>query len=1002
MPDDYKRPDPDELLARLKAEEQQQARGRLKIFLGYVAGVGKTYAMLEAAHQRLKEGVDVVVGYIETHGRKETDALVAGLPVIPRKAVDYHGTTLEEMDLDAVLLRRPGLVLVDELAHTNAPGSRHPKRFLDVEEILSAGIDVYTTINIQHLESLNDVVQQITGVVVHETIPDRLLDQAAEIELVDLPTDELLQRLKDGKIYVSEAAARALEQFFRKGNLTALRELSMRRAAERVDSQMVDYMQTKAISGPWPAGEHILVCISSHPMGERLIRAGKRLAADLNADWTVLYVETPGHLHMPAASRERLDRNLRLAEDLGAKVVSMTAESVARVVISYAHEHNITKIIAGKPLRPRWYEMIRGTVIDQILRQSGKIDVYVISEDIPVPQRVFVSDLTLRSPLSRYLMSLGLVGMAILVGFPLHNFLDPTNLAMIFLLAVVISAFFLGRGPAILNSIVGVLAFDFFFVDPRFKFTVNDTQYFITFAVLLAVGLIISNSAALLRDQVAVLRLREQNEQALNTFGSELTSAITLEEVLDTVLRNVSAMLGRETVILLPMGSTFPSVESFSSGQPIPEKSSAVGRVAVLDGPRTGGRFQFALSGGNRRRDAAQVLKRGQVFNGSTGPEMQSSNSGQAPEGSTGTVRSADAVRRQELAADKDAAGRQDLIKSPRLEVRAASPDITLSETELAVAEWAYKNRRPAGRGTDTLPSAQFRYTPLVSSRGTVGVLGVRPLDAASRLSMEQRRLIEGVVNLSALAIERASLANQAAQSEMFHRTEKLQTALLNSISHELRTPLATITGVLTSLSDSIRDDDGRRLDPDTTEELIESATRQANRLNRLVENLLDMTRLEAGALRLHPQPTDLQDLINTLINQSHDNFSNHSFKVDLPPDLPLIPMDTVLIGQVLENLLDNACKYSPPGSQVRIEAVLENGSVKISVRDEGIGIPEGDLERVFDKFYRVMHSENPVTGTGLGLSICKGIVEAHGGKISAENNPDRGATVTFSLPLKS
>ncbi len=382
MAETFKRPDPDELLARLKEEEQQQARGKLKIFLGYVAGVGKTYAMLEAAHQRKEEGVDVVVGYVETHGRKETEALVKDLEVLPRQQVEYHGTTLTDMDLDAVLARRPQLVLVDELAHTNAPGLRHPKRYQDVEEILDAGINVYTTVNIQHLESLKDVVQQITGVTVRETVPDRMIDEAYEIELVDLPTDELLQRLREGKVYIPDQAARALEKFFRKGNLTALRELSLRRAAERVDSQMLNYMHTKSIPGPWPAGDRIMVCISSHPLGERLVRAGRRLADDLNAEWYVVFVETPGHLHMPAQNRLRMQQNLQLAEELGARVVNITSESVADAVIEFARQHNITKIIAGKPLRPRWFEILRGTVIDQIIRNSGQIDVYVVSEGI--------------------------------------------------------------------------------------------------------------------------------------------------------------------------------------------------------------------------------------------------------------------------------------------------------------------------------------------------------------------------------------------------------------------------------------------------------------------------------------------------------------------------------------------------------------------------------------------------------------------------------------------
>ena len=550
------RPDPDELLARLKGEENQQARGRLKIFLGYVAGVGKTYAMLEAAHQRRQEGVDVAAGYIETHGRVETERLVSDLEVLPRKPVDYRGKTLTDMDLDAVLARHPQLVLIDELAHTNAPGLRHPKRYQDVEEILDAGINVYTTVNIQHLESLKDVVQQITGISVRETVPDRIIDEAYEIELVDLPTDELLDRLREGKVYIPDQAARAIQKFFRKGNLTALRELSLRRAAERVDEQMRSYMQTQSIPGPWPAGNRIMVCLSSHPMGDRLVRTGRRLADDLSAEWYVVFVETPGHLKMPPQNRLRMRENLALAEELGARVVNITSESVAEAVVEFARQHNVTKIVAGKPLRPRWIELIRGTVIDQIIRNSGEIDVYVVGEGIYSTQKTvgeFSADIIKpNEPFSHYLGSMLLVLIMTFLGFPLRTFLDPTNLVMLYLVAVVISAVFMGKGPSILTSIVSVLAFDFFFTDPRLTFTVYDTQYILTFIGLLIVGLIISSSAALLRDQVDILRIRGQQSQSLNTLSRELTAAFSLEQVLGTIIQNVSEMFSRETVILLP------------------------------------------------------------------------------------------------------------------------------------------------------------------------------------------------------------------------------------------------------------------------------------------------------------------------------------------------------------------------------------------------------------------------------------------------------------------
>lgn len=891
MSEDYKRPDPDDLLRRVKAEEKQLTRGKLKIFLGYVAGVGKTYAMLEAAHQRMDEGIDVVIGYAETHGRKETEELLSDLEIIPRQKINYRNTTLSDMDLDAVLRRHPQLVIVDELAHTNAPGLRHPKRYQDVEEILSAGIDVYSTINIQHLESLNDVIQQITGVAVHETVPDSFIDEAHEIELIDLPTDELLKRLRDGKVYLSEQAMRALEQFFRKGNLTALRELSLRRAAEQVDSQMIDYMHKKAIQGPWPASDRILVCISSHPMGERLIRTGRRLADDLRSEWYVIYVETPGHTNMPDENRIRVQANLQLAEEMGAKVFSMTADSVADFVIDFAHEHNVTKIVAGKPLRPRWFEFLRGgSVIDQIIRNSGKIDVYVVSEREGKFEKGLAKGWIPHRPLRRYAASITLVLLMTILGFPLRIFLDPTNLVMLYLVAVVISAVFLGRGPAILASFFSVLAFDFFFVDPRLSFSVADTQYLLTFIGLLLVGLIISNSAALLRDQVDVLRRREQQTQALNHLSRELTGAVSLDDVIEITLRNTREIFTRETVILLS--------------------------------------------------------------------------------------------------------------QEDRLIQQAATPGFQLSESEKAVADWSYKNGQPAGRGTSTLPAAAIRYIPLKTARGIVGVLGVKSSDINSFLSIEQREMLEGVANLSALAIERASFAEKAAQSEMLSKTEKLQTALLNSISHEFRTPLASITGVLTSLIESERAKSVEgKLDSNTKTDLIASATQQAHRLNRLVENLLDMTRIEAGAIRLNKEQCDIQEIISSVLSQSPDRFCDHPIKMDIPDGLPLVNLDAVLIGQVLLNMLDNACKYSAVGQPIVIIVRQLPTEVQVEVQDHGTGIPPEDLEKIFNKFYRIQRDASQ-TGTGLGLSICKGIIEAHGGKIHAENNSNLGASVIFSLPL--
>ena len=886
------RPNPEELLEQIHAEEERESRGKLKIFLGYAAGVGKTFAMLEAAHQRIDQGVDVVVGYVETHARKETESMLAGLEIIPRRQSIYHGVKLTEMDLDEVLQRHPQLVLVDELAHSNNPGSRHPKRYQDVEELLSAGVDVYTTVNIQHFESMNDIVRQITGVIVRETIPDLIMDEASEIEVVDLPPDELIQRLKEGKIYIPDQAARATEKFFRKGNLTALREISLRRAAERVDDQMLSYIRAEAISGPWPAGNRILVCISSHPLGERLIRAGRRLADDLDAEWIVVFVETPGHIHMPAQNRERIEHNLILAEQLGARVESLSGTSVAETVLEFARRNNATKIIVGKPLWPRWYELLRGeSVLDQLIRKSGSIDIYVISEESNQPNALLKSSPILNRRWSRYIKSVLLVGIATLFNFLIYGKIEPTNLVMFFLAAVVISAVFFGRGPSILASLLSVLTFDFFFVDPRYSFTVSDTEYIVTFIGFMAVGLIISSSASLLHDQVDQLRRRETNVREINALSKELTAAVNLDDVTNVVVSKLGKTFDCDVVILLP--------------------------------------------------------------------------------------------------------------EAQRLTLRASTNSLTLDKNEQAVAFWAFQNGQPAGQGTETLSAASIRFLPLKTSRGTVGVLGMKSQDQAHYLTQKDRLLLENFANLAALAIERALFADQASQAESLRVTERLQSALLNSISHELRTPLASILGALSSLEeDENTQGNEMPLNHETRLELINSAAEQTRRLNHLVGNLLDMTRIQSGSVRLNRTPTDIQDLIGAILNQMEDRLRGRLIDVDISEDLPIISVDAVLIGQALVNLLDNAVKFSPQNTPIHIQATQTKGELRLSVQDEGPGVASEDVDRIFDKFFRGSTAIG-TGGTGLGLSICRGIVEAHGGRIWAENISGGGFLVEFSIPLE-
>jgi two-component system sensor histidine kinase KdpD len=550
------RPDPDTLLAHVQGEERQKHRGKLKIFLGYIAGVGKTYEMLQAAHLRKNEGIDVKIGYVETHGRAETEALIEGLPVISRKMIEYRNVMIPEMDLDTVLAVRPQLVLVDELAHTNAPGSRHQKRYHDIKELLDTGIDVYTTLNIQHVESLNDVVAQITGVQVRETIPDRVIDEANEIELVDLAPPELLQRLREGKVYVPDMAARAIEQFFNEGNLYALRELALRRTAERVDNQMLAWMQTRAIPGPWAAGESLLICVGPGPLSERLVRTARRQADRLNSPWSAIYVETPSHHRLSKEAKEQVSRTLQLAEKLGATTGTVFGINVASTVIEYARKHNITRIIIGKTLRPRWQEFVFGSVVDQLIHNSGTIDVYVISSEEKTLQKPIPMEPLLPASLPQdYVTSLVLVFFVTIIGWLIKSFISPANLAMLYLLAVVIIAFKRGLKPAIFTAVIGVLAFDFVFIPPHFTFRVSDTEYLITFAGMIIVGTLISLLVARAREHAIAAEIREKETGTLYALSQDLAVAMNVNSIIAAVAKHINGIFQWESVFLLPEGN---------------------------------------------------------------------------------------------------------------------------------------------------------------------------------------------------------------------------------------------------------------------------------------------------------------------------------------------------------------------------------------------------------------------------------------------------------------
>lgn len=879
------RPDPDALLARVQAEEARAKRGKLKIFFGMAPGVGKTYAMLEAARKVAKEGLDVLVGYVEPHVRPETQALVLGLDILARRTMTHRGTTVWEFDLEGALARKPQLILVDELAHSNAAGSTHPKRWQDVEDLLAAGIDVYTTLNVQHIESLNDVVAQVTTIPVRETVPDQVFERADEVELVDLAPDDLIERLREGKVYMSSQAYRAIENFFRKGNLIALRELALRKTADRVGAQALDYRQLHDISRIWPTSERLLVCVGPSPMSARLVRATRRLAASLRASWTAVHVELGRDPVRRADDVQHLEANLRLAEELGAKVESVTGDTFADAVMDYARAQNITKIIVGKPRQSRWRELLRGAFVDELIRRCGDIDVYVISGegDKPLLRRPE------RKPSTRqwlpYLLAVGVVASCTLFGYGLSRLFrfDSTNLAMVYLGGIVVVALAYGRGPAVLATVLGVATFDVCFIPPFGTLAISDSQYLFTFVVMLGTGVIISELMDRVRAQTQAARQRERRTAALYALSRELARLPTREAVAQATRRIVRETLELDTWILVP------GVE---------------GRLVSAD---------------------------------------------------------------------------------PRVDAFPPARDE-------GVIRWVYDHLRPAGRGTDTLPGTEATYMPLLVTGGIVGVLGLQRSNAPD-LDSSQMQLLQAFGGQVAGAIERCDLAQQAEQIRLQIETERLRNSLLSAVSHDLRTPLATITGAAGVLAEETE-----RLSSDARRDLAESIVDEADRLNRLVANLLDLTRLEAGAIRVHRELQPIDEVIGVVLSRMERYLRDHPVITRLAPDLPPVPLDGLLIQQVLFNLLDNAVKFAPPGQPIELAVHQEGEQLVVEVADHGPGLPAGEEERVFERFYRIDGSAR--AGSGIGLAICRGVVKLHGGTITAGNRDGGGAVFRFTLPL--
>ncbi len=874
------RPDPDLLLAAIAKLDSQEKRGKLKIFFGMSAGVGKTYAMLRAAHVKLSEGRDVVIGYIETHGRAETDALVAGLPIIPRARIEHRGITLTETDLDAILARKPELVLVDELAHTNAPGCRHPKRYQDVLEILAAGIDVYSTLNVQHVASRADTVREITGANSPEVVPDSVLD-IAEIELIDISPENLIKRLDEGKVYLPDRAEVAMINFFREGNLTALREMALRLTAERVGQDVRDYMQVMQIAGPWKTGHRLLVGLSPSPLSEQMARWTRRLADSLSCEWVAVYVETSSPLS--EAGESRLNRNLTVARELGAEVITTADEDVVGGLLRVARQHNITQIVVGKPGRAFW-PFSRDSSLRRLVRESGNIDIHIVraqkkTGEEPAPVWHFRNTSSLR----QYGVALAGVGVSTLVAYLCHQLVGYRTVGTVYLLNVVVMALFVGRGPILAAAAAGAVLWNFCFIPPVRTLYIATLEDAFVFGAYFIVALVLGQLITRLRAQERAERRREERATALYMLTRGLADAVGMEEILRNLVKQVGVVFGAEVAVFLPQ---------------------ADGQIA-----------------------------------------------------------------------------RQDL-----------SSTFDVTDKEQSVADWVFRHGQAAGRFTDNLPLAEALYLPLAATSNMVGVMAVR-LRQPNPLSIDQRNLLDAFARQGALVMDRQRLRDAAGQAKVLAESERLGKTLLNSVSHEIRTPLAVITSAVAALATAPPGPSNM-----TRSSLLGEIQEAATRLNRIVGNLLNMTRLESGHIKPKLEWCDVADLFNVTRKSVEGDLAAHKFSIAVQSGMPLVQMDFVLMEQAISNLLLNASIYTPVGTEVELRAAVEGAECVLSVLDRGPGLPPDMINRLFDKFYRFPGS--PVGGTGLGLSIVKGFVEAQFGRVEARNRPGGGAVFSIHLPL--
>ncbi len=884
------RPDPDALLALA----DKGKRGRLLVFLGAAPGVGKTYSMLMRARRLREEGVDVVVGLVETHGRADTQAMIEGLEILPRRIVNYSGRQLEEFDLDGALKRRPKLIIVDELAHTNAPESRHPKRWQDVEELLDAHIDVWTALNVQHVESLADVVSRVTGVVVRETVPDIVLRDADDIILVDLTAEELIQRLKDGKVYLPQTAKLAQEKFFTLRNLTALRELALRRTAARVDDQMVEQLRQNAIEGPWETSERLLVCVGPDPLSLEVVRVASRLATGLNASWVAASVDTPAAAAAAQEGAGGVDAALNLARSLGADTERLAGQDLPGEILAYAQRENITQIVVGRS-RANWLRRLIGrSLSDALLRRAELVGVHVVTGEQPKGARPARN--RWRQFVARFDRHFGLgltasfllVAVAVGIGEGLILWIPLPNVSMIFLTAVLVSAVWFGVRAAIAASVLSFLAYDFFFIPPLYQFTIAEPQEFFALAIFLASAFFVGWLAGRARDQERRANESARATRSLFELSRKLSGSAALSDILEAATVYAQKTLGARGVVML-----------------LPEDN------------------ELALSS-------------------------------------------------------------------------AWPPLDQLGPGEQGAARWAFDKAEAAGWTTGTLPNVRFQFRPLTTTRGVVGVCGFEPANRDAPIAPTLDYVLNLILDQTAIAIDRALLVKDATRTAALEENEKLRTTLLASLSHDLRTPLASITGAVTTLQKF-----GDALSEDKRRDLTNSIEEEAQRLTRFIANLLDMSKIEAGALKPKVEFVDAPEVIRAALDRARKAFPQQTFSQNLARDLPFVKGDSGLMEQVLFNLLDNAQKYGG-GGQVIVHARSVGAEVLITVTDEGPGIKPSDLERVFEKFYQGGRSDGRKAGVGLGLSIARGLVEAMGGRIWAESPAvrRRGTRLLVAMPV--